>query len=73
MIVEPPPKLDIAESIIFSSSFGISRVNKSNEVISRRVLTRTLKHWKESKTQSQPWLSAMTPSETNFLTFVALF
>ena len=62
MIVGLPPKLDIKKSKILSSSFDISRGNKSNEVISNMVLTHLLKRWVESKTQSHPRLSAMTPS-----------
>ena len=63
MIVDPPQKLDSEESNILSSSFGISRGNKSNEVISNMVLTHILKRWGESKTQSHPRFSIMTPSE----------
>ena len=62
MIVDPPQKLDSEESNIISSSFRISRGKKSNEVISKMVLTHILKHWEESKTQSHPRFSAITPS-----------
>ena len=43
MILEPPPKLDSEESKILSSSFGISRENQPNEVISKMVFTHILK------------------------------
>ena len=59
MIVDPPPKLDFEESDIIYSSFVISRVNQSNEVISKMVLTHILKRWEESKTQSHPRFYAM--------------
>ena len=39
MIVDLPPKLSSEESKIISGYFGISRGNKSNEVISKMVLT----------------------------------
>ena len=61
MIVDPPPKLEIEESTILSSSFGISRGNQSNEVISKMVLTSLFKHWEESKTHSHSRFSTMTP------------
>ena len=73
MIVDRPTKLDIEESKTLSSYFGISRGNQSNEVISRMVLTHLSKRWEDSKTQSHPSFSAMTPPEKNFLRFVALF
>ena len=63
MIVYPSPKLDSEESNIISSSFGIPRGNKSNEVMSKVVLNYLLKSWEESKTQSHPRFSDMTPSE----------
>ena len=72
MIVDPPQKLDSKESNILSSSFGISRGNQSNEVISKMVLTHLLKSWEEIKTQSHPSFYAMTPSEKILLRFVAL-
>ena len=67
MIVDPPPKLVSEESNILSSYFGISRRNQSNEAIPKMVLNHLLKRWEESKTQSHPRLSAMTPSEKNYL------
>ena len=73
MIVDPPQKLDSAESKIISSSFGISRGNQSNEVISKMVLTHILKRREESKVQSHTRFSVMAPSEKNLLRFVALF
>ena len=45
MVVDPPPKLDTEESNILSSSFDLSSWNKSNEVISKMVLTHLLKRW----------------------------
>ena len=63
MIVDPPPKVDSEESNIISSSFSISIVNKSNEFISKMVLTCLLKRWESSKTQSHPRFSAVTLSE----------
>ena len=63
MIVDPPQKLDSEESDILSSFFGISRGNQSNEVISKMALTHHLKRWEESKSQSHPRFSAMTPLE----------
>ena len=63
MILDPPPKLDSEESYIISSNFCITRGNKSNEVISRMILTHLLKRWEESKTQSNPRLSAMNTSK----------
>ena len=61
MIVDPPQKLYSEESNILPDSFGISRKNQSNEVISKMVLTHILKHCEESKTQSYHGFSAMTP------------
>ena len=43
MIVDSTQKLDNEESSILSSSFGISRGNQSNSVISKLVLTHPLK------------------------------
>ena len=47
------------------SYFDISRVNQSNEVIFKMVLTHLLKRWEECKTQSHPRFSAINPSEKN--------
>ena len=73
IIVNPPPNPESEESNIISSSFGISRGNQSNEVISKMVLTHILKRWEESKVQSHTRFSVMAPSEKNLLRFVALF
>ena len=62
MIVDPPQKLDNEELSILSSYFGISIEKKSNDDISRMVLTHILKRWEESKTQLYRRSSAMTPS-----------
>ena len=43
MILDPSAKLDSEESNIISSSIGILSENKSNEVISKMVLTYILK------------------------------
>ena len=40
MIVDPPQTLESEKYNVLSSSFGISIVNKSNEFISKMVLTR---------------------------------
>ena len=45
MIVDPTPELDSEESDIISSYFVISRVNQSNKVISKMLLTHILKIW----------------------------
>ena len=45
MILDPLQKLDIEESIIISSNFGISRGYQSNEVISKMASTHILKSW----------------------------
>ena len=45
MSVDPPQKLDIEESNILSSYFGISSENQSNEVISKMASTHILKSW----------------------------
>ena len=63
MIVDPPPKIDSEQSNIPTRSFVISSENQPNEVISNMVLTHILKRWEESKTQSHPRFSAMTPPE----------
>ena len=67
IIVDSPPKIDSEESYIISSSFGISRGNQSNKDIYRIILSRLLKRWEESKTQSHPRFFAMTPSEKKSL------
>ena len=63
LIIDPHPKMDSEESNIISSSFGISRENKSNEVISKMLLTHILKRWEEIKTQPHTRFSDMTTSE----------
>ena len=63
MIVESTQKMDSEESNILSSSFGIPRGNKSNEVIYNMVLSNILNRLEESKTQSRPRFSDMTPPE----------
>ena len=67
MIVDPPPKLDSDESDFLSCCYDPSMENKSNEVISKAVLTHMLKRWYESKTQSHPSSIAMTPAEHIYL------
>ena len=61
MIVDPPPKLDSDESDFLSSCYGPSMENQSFEAKSKMVLTHLLMHWKDSKTQSHPISSAMSP------------
>ena len=63
LIVDPPSKLNSDESDFLSSCYGPSMENKSNEVISKMLLTHLLKRWDENKTQSHPSSIAMTPSE----------
>ena len=46
MIVVPTPELDSEDSVIISSSFGISSENQLNKVIYNMVSTRILRCWK---------------------------
>ena len=63
MIIDPPPKLDSEETNIPSVSFGISRGNQSNEVISRMILNILLNILGYIKTQLHPRFSTMTQWE----------
>ena len=63
MIVDPFPKLISEESDFLSSCYGSSMENKSNEVMSKMVLTYLLKRLDSSKTQLHPSSIAMNLAE----------
>ena len=67
MIVDPPPKFNSDESDVLSICYGQSMENRSNEVISKIVLTHLLKRWDENTTRLHPSSIAMTPAEHIYL------
>ena len=67
IIVDPHSKMDSDESELLSNYYGQLMKNKSNEDISKMVLTHLLKCWDQNKTQSHPISTVITLAEHIFL------
>ena len=64
VLVTPSPKVTDQEKKCVRNSFDVSSQDQCIETISKRILTRVLRHWDDIKSTAHPSTSVLTPSET---------